>query len=106
MRASKQISIAQYQSAPTLQTPKLPSTRAQTQQRTEGIYIMRWSLRGIVEKLRKEIRIAIPTGYQDDAGFHLGVEPSEKEVKSCRSGSLPSRRRVALFHPFPNRPLG
>jgi hypothetical protein len=98
MRASKQISIAQYQSVPTLQTPRLPSILAQAHQRTQGIYVMRWSLRGIVEKLRKAIRIEIPIGYQDEAGFHLGVEPAEKEVKSCRFGSFPPRRRVAYFN--------
>ena len=23
----------------------------------------------------------VPTGYQDDTGFHLGEEPAQKEVK-------------------------
>ena len=35
-------------------------------------------LRGIVAKLRKAIRIEIPMGYQDETGFHLGIEPAEK----------------------------
>jgi hypothetical protein len=35
-------------------------------------------LRGIVAKLRKAIRIEIPIGYQDETGFHLGIEPAEK----------------------------
>ena len=37
---------------------------------------------GIVAKLRKAIRIEIPIGYQDETGFHTGVKPAEKEVKS------------------------
>jgi hypothetical protein len=32
-------------------------------------------------KLRDAIKIEIPTGYQDETGFHLGVEPAEKKVK-------------------------
>jgi hypothetical protein len=36
---------------------------------------------GIVAKLRNAIRIEIPTGYQDETGFHRGVKPVEKEVK-------------------------
>jgi hypothetical protein len=103
MRASKQISIAQHQSASTIRTPKLPSIQEQAHQCTQGIYVMR-SVGRIVVKLRKAIKI--PTGYQDETGFHLGIEPAEKEIKSLRSGSLPSRRRAALFHPFHNGPLG
>jgi hypothetical protein len=38
-------------------------------------------LHEIVAKLRKAIRIEIPTGYQDETGFHMGVKPAEKEIK-------------------------
>jgi hypothetical protein len=38
-------------------------------------------LRGIVTKLRNAVMIEIPIGYQDEMGFHLGVEPEEKEIK-------------------------
>jgi hypothetical protein len=106
MRTSKQISNTRHQNAPTIQTHKLPSALEQTHQRVQGIYVMRWSLRVIVEELRKAITIAIPTGYQDETGFHPGVEPAEKEVESCRSGALAPRRGAALFHPFHNCPLG
>jgi hypothetical protein len=106
MKTSKQISNAPHQSAPTVKTPKLPSILEQIRQRAYDIYVALSSARGIVSKLWKAIRIEIPTGYQDEAGFHQGVEPAEKEAKSCRSGSLPSRRRAALFHPFHRCPLG
>ena len=36
---------------------------------------------GIVAKLRTAIRIEIPIGYQDETGFHMCVEPAEKEVR-------------------------
>jgi hypothetical protein len=35
----------------------------------------------IVAKMRKAIRVEIPTGYQDETGFHLGVQSAEKEIK-------------------------
>jgi hypothetical protein len=38
-------------------------------------------LHEIVAKLRKAIRFYIPTGYQDETGFHMGVKPAEKSVK-------------------------
>jgi hypothetical protein len=34
----------------------------------------------ITAKLLKTIRIEIPTGYQDENGFHLGLEVDEKEL--------------------------
>jgi hypothetical protein len=106
MRASKQISKTRHQDAPTIQTRKLPSTLEQAHQRAQGIYGMRWSLGVIVDELRKAITITIPTGYEDEAGFHLGIELAQKEVGSCRSGAPAPRRRAALFHPFHNCPLG
>lgn len=36
---------------------------------------------GIVARLRSAIKLEIPTGYQDETGFHLGVKADEKEVK-------------------------
>jgi hypothetical protein len=35
----------------------------------------------ITAKLRDIKKIEIPTGYQDETGFHLGVKPAEKKVK-------------------------
>lgn len=39
------------------------------------------TFRGIIAKVRKAFRIEIPTGYQDETGFHLGVKPPENEIK-------------------------
>ena len=38
-------------------------------------------LHGIMAKLRNAVRIQIPTAYQDETGFHMGVKPAGKEVK-------------------------
>ncbi len=35
--------------------------------------------RRIVSKLRNAVRIGIPAGYEDETGFHTGVNPAEKE---------------------------
>jgi len=35
--------------------------------------------RGLIAKTRNAVKI--PTGYQDERGFHLGVKPPEKEIK-------------------------
>jgi hypothetical protein len=35
----------------------------------------------IVGKLRNAIKIEIPTGYQDENGFHMGAKPADKEIK-------------------------
>ncbi len=37
--------------------------------------------RGIIAKVRNSVRFEIPTGYQDETGFHMGVKPAEKEIK-------------------------
>jgi len=37
-------------------------------------------LHDIVARLWNAIRIEIPTGYQDETGFHMGVKPAEKAV--------------------------
>lgn len=59
---------------------------------------------GIVAKLRKAIRIEIPIGYQDEAGFHVGVKSADMEVKRRRFAEImkkPSnytiRRRPSCF---------
>lgn len=39
------------------------------------------TFRGIVSRLRNAVRIEIPAGYEDETGFHLGVNPEEKEIK-------------------------
>jgi len=36
---------------------------------------------GIVEKFRTLVKVNVPVGYQDETGFHMGVEPVKKEVK-------------------------
>jgi hypothetical protein len=35
----------------------------------------------LIAKVRCLARIKIPTGYQDETGFQLGVKPAEKEIK-------------------------
>jgi len=35
----------------------------------------------ITARLRAAKKLEIPTGYQDETGFHLGVEPAAKEIK-------------------------
>lgn len=40
-----------------------------------------WTSRGIIAKVRRAVRIEIPTGYQDETGFHKGIKPVEKEIK-------------------------
>ena len=39
------------------------------------------TIRGIIARVRNAVRIDIPTGYQDETGFHLGVKPPEKEIQ-------------------------
>jgi hypothetical protein len=36
-------------------------------------------LHEIITKLKSVVEI--PTGYQDETGFHFGAEPAEKEIK-------------------------
>jgi hypothetical protein len=38
-------------------------------------------LHEIIAKLQNVARINIATGYQDEAGFHLGIKPAESEIK-------------------------
>jgi hypothetical protein len=35
----------------------------------------------MISKMRSLAKINIPTGYQDENGFQLGVKPAEKEIK-------------------------
>lgn len=32
-------------------------------------------------KLREAVRMEVPTGYQDETGFHNGVKPAENEIQ-------------------------
>jgi len=36
---------------------------------------------GIIAKLRNAVKFEIPTGYQDETGFHAGVKTAGKEIK-------------------------
>jgi hypothetical protein len=38
-------------------------------------------LHEVFVKLRKVIKVEIPTGYQDESGFHFGVNPAEKKPR-------------------------
>jgi len=40
-----------------------------------------FSLSGVISKLKNAIKIEIPVGYQDEAGFHYGVETAKKNTK-------------------------
>ncbi|MGO8836306.1 MAG: hypothetical protein ACLQAH_14910 [Limisphaerales bacterium] len=46
---------------------------------THDIHVARGGVWGIVAKLWKAIRIEIPIGYQDEAGFHVGVKSAEEK---------------------------
>jgi hypothetical protein len=39
------------------------------------------NLHGIASRLKNAIKLEIPTGYQDETGFHTGIKPAEKDVK-------------------------
>jgi hypothetical protein len=36
---------------------------------------------GIITRLKNAIKFEIPTGYQDESGFHMGVKAVEKDIK-------------------------
>ena len=38
-----------------------------------------FSFSAIIAKLKNAVKIEIPVGYQDEAGFHYGVETAKKE---------------------------
>lgn len=104
MRTSKRKPAEQYQSLPTIQTHVPPSNPEQIRQCTHDIHVARGGVWGIVAKLWKAIRIEIPIGYQDEAGFHVSVKSAEKEVKRRQIAKImrkPSnytiRRRAGCF---------
>ena len=35
----------------------------------------------LIARLMKAVKFEIPTGYQDETGFHTGVKAEEKEIK-------------------------
>lgn len=35
---------------------------------------------GVITKFRAAMKIQIPVGYQDQTGFHLGVQPAEETI--------------------------
>jgi hypothetical protein len=35
----------------------------------------------IFARLKSAVKFDIPTGYQDETGFHTGVKPADKEIK-------------------------
>ena len=43
----------------------------------------RTHLRKIAENLRHLVEI--PTGYEDETGFHFGIDPAEKEARWPRA---------------------
>jgi len=47
----------------------------------QGAAARRTVFRRIFSKLRTPVRIEMPTGYQDETGFHSGVKPVEKEIQ-------------------------
>jgi hypothetical protein len=38
-------------------------------------------LSGIFARLRNVVRFQIPTGYQDETGFHTGVKAAQKDIQ-------------------------
>ena len=36
---------------------------------------------GIIARLKNAVKIEIPTGYQDETGFHVGVKAADKDIK-------------------------
>jgi hypothetical protein len=103
-RTSKRKLAERYQSLPAIQTHMPPSNPEQIRQCTHDIQVARGGVWGIIAKLRKAIRIEIPIGYQDEAGFHAGVKSADMEVKRHRFAEImrkPSnytiRRRAGCF---------
>ena len=41
----------------------------------------RAGFRRLFSKVRRDVRIAVRTGYQDATGFHHGVKPAENEIQ-------------------------
>jgi hypothetical protein len=38
-------------------------------------------LHEMAAKLKRSIRFEVPTGYQDETGFHMGVKPQGQGIK-------------------------
>jgi hypothetical protein len=36
---------------------------------------------GLIARLKNAVKFEIPTGYQDETGFHTGVKADAKEIK-------------------------
>jgi hypothetical protein len=36
---------------------------------------------GIIARLMNAVKFEVPTGYQDETGFHTGVKTDDKEIK-------------------------
>lgn len=36
---------------------------------------------GLFARLKNAVKFEVPTGYQDENGFHFGVKPEGKEIK-------------------------
>jgi hypothetical protein len=35
----------------------------------------------LIARLKNSVKFEIPTGYQDETGFHFGAKATEKEIK-------------------------
>jgi len=40
-----------------------------------------FSFASLIAKLRRAVNIEIPVGYQDETGFHIGVESAAEKTK-------------------------
>jgi peptide subunit release factor 1 (eRF1) len=40
-----------------------------------------FSAAGLIAKLKSAIKFEIPTGYQDETGFHTGVKAAQKDIE-------------------------
>jgi len=36
---------------------------------------------GLIARLKNALKFEVPTGYQDESGFHFGVKAEEKAIK-------------------------
>ena len=36
---------------------------------------------GLIARLKNAVKFDVPTGYQDEMGFHIGVKAAEKDIK-------------------------
>jgi hypothetical protein len=40
-----------------------------------------FSVAGLFARLKSAVKFEIPTGYQDETGFHMGVKAEEDKIK-------------------------